>query len=30
MSRVARLVGVKDGKWTRLGDCWELEEMARR
>jgi len=30
MSRAARLVSVKDGKWTRLGDWQELEEMARR
>jgi branched-chain amino acid transport system substrate-binding protein len=30
MSRAARLVSVKDGKWTRLGDWLELEEMARR
>jgi branched-chain amino acid transport system substrate-binding protein len=30
MSRAARLVSVQEGKWTRLGDWLELEEMARR
>jgi branched-chain amino acid transport system substrate-binding protein len=30
MSRAARLVVVKDGKWGRLGEWLELEEMAQR
>jgi len=30
MSRAARLASVQEGKWTRLGDWLELEEMARR
>lgn len=30
MSRAARLVVVKDGKWVRLGEWLELEEMAQR
>jgi Periplasmic binding protein len=30
MSRAACLVMVKDGKWGRLGEWLELEEMAQR
>jgi hypothetical protein len=30
MSRAARLVIIKDGKWVRLGEWLELEEMAQR
>jgi branched-chain amino acid transport system substrate-binding protein len=29
MSRAARLVIVQDGRWTRLGNWLELDEMAR-
>jgi branched-chain amino acid transport system substrate-binding protein len=29
MSRAARLVIVQDGRWTRLGDWLELDEMAQ-
>jgi hypothetical protein len=30
MSRAARLVMVKEGKWVRMSDWMELEEGGRR
>jgi hypothetical protein len=30
MSRSARLVVVKDGKWTKLSDWMELQEGGRK